>query len=203
MHMRRKIILTIVIIAFIFAGVLLFAPRFLIYSSPSYRKADTVILFLGPDFTARQKEAYRIISEGMADYLIIPAYHKIYRVLDDGNIKHLSANLISRKAAKKNSAAADMSFYEDTHIEAMEAKKIMTDFGLKSAVFVSSPYHMRRIKLIVAEVFAGESGEFYFSPTRYEKAPGEFWKLSLADWKKVGWEYIKMIWFSLYIHWVK
>ena len=199
MPRRKKIILTVFLIILILAGALVSAPGFLLYSSP-YRKADAIVLFLGPDFTARQKEAYKIISEGMADYLIIPADHKVYRVLDNCNIKYLSSNLIPRKLIKKNdSSAPEASFYEDTHIEALEAKKIMADFGLKSAVFVSSPYHMRRIKLIVTKVFTGEKGEFYFAPTHYEKAPGRLGDLSLADWKKVGWEYVKIIWFSIYI----
>ena len=85
----------------------------------------------------------------------------------------------------------------------MAAKKTMTDFGLKSATFVSSPYHMRRIKLIVSSVFKEEKREFYFVPTAYEKAPANFWELSSAEWKKVGREYTKMIWFFLYSRWAK
>ena len=90
------------------------------------------------------------------------------------------------------------SFYEDTHLEIIDAQKVMSGYGLKSAILVSSPYHMRRIKLIVMKVFDTNKGDFYFVPTHYEKAPANFWELSLADWKKVRKEYGKILWFFLY-----
>ena len=202
MHKRKKRLLIWLLIVLLIIGIIVWAPHFLLYSS-NYQKTDAVVLFLGPDFTARQKEAYKIINEGKADYLIIPAYHKVYRVFDKGTKKYFSPNLSSGSRIKKKdllapSPSPSPSFYEDTHLETIEARKMMSDFGLKSAIFVSSPYHMRRIKLIVTKVFAGEKGGFYFVPTSYEKASGSFWELSGADWKKVGWEYIKMLWFSLY-----
>ena len=183
------------------SNIIIYAPYFLLYSS-SYRKADAIVLLLGPDFAARQKEAYKLIDEGKADYLIIPAYHKVYRISDKRAVKSLSPDLSFRRSIKERAMHNPSPyFYEDTHIEIIEARKIMSDYGLQSAIFVSSPYHMRRIKLIVANVFAGEQGGFYFMPTIYEKAPGNFWELSLTDWKKVGREYIKIVWFCFYMLW--
>jgi hypothetical protein len=200
-HKKRSLIWLIIVL--LIGGIIVYAPHFLLYSS-SYQKADAIVLFLGPDFTARQKEAYKMISEGMADYLIIPAYHKIYRIYDEGTIKHLSPNLSSQNSIKKKALIPPApSFYEDTHIEIIEARKIMSDYKLKSAIFVSSPHHMRRIKLIVARVFAAENDSYYFVPTSYEKAPANFWELTVADWKKVGREYGKMLWFYLYTPWTK
>lgn len=200
--MNKKYLL-IFILVFLLIGGIISAPHFLLYSS-DYRKADAVVLFLGPDFTARQKEAYKIINEGMADYLIIPAYRKVYKVSDRGAVKSLSPNLYSRYSMKKRVLLNHYQyFYEDTHIETITAARTMADFGLKSAIFVSSPYHMRRIKLIVAKVFTGEPNGFYFVPTIYERAPGSFWELSASDWRKVGWEYVKMMWFSIYMLWVE
>jgi hypothetical protein len=200
-HKKRSLIWLIIVL--LIGGIIVYAPHFLLYSS-SYQKADAIILFLGPDFTARQKEAYKIIDEGMADYLIIPAYHKIYRIFDEGNIKYLSPNLFLRSSIKKKALVAPApSFYEDTHVEIIEAGKIMSDYRLQSAIFVSSPYHMRRIKLIVSKVFTAQKGDFYFVPTSYEKASANFWELSWADWKKVGREFGKILWFFLYIPWTK
>jgi hypothetical protein len=180
-------------------GCVLYSPRFLLYSS-KYKKANAVILILGPDFKARQKEAYKLINEGMTDYLIIPAYRKAYRVYDKDTKKYLSPNLYSFKTDQKN-IAAPAGFYEDTHLEIIEARKIMSDYGLNSAIFVSSPYHMRRIKLIAMKVFDTNKNDFYFVPTRYERAPANYWELSLADWKKVRREYGKILWFFLYFPW--
>ena len=162
MNKSKKRSLIWLLIVLLISGIIVYAPRFLLYSS-EYRKTDAIVLFLGPDFTARQKEAHKIINEGMADYLIIPAYDKVYRILDKGIVKSSSPNLSSRNSIEKRSLFNPSPyFYEDTHIETIEARKIMFDFGLKSAIFISSPYHMRRIKLIVTKVFAGEQDGFYF-----------------------------------------
>ena len=197
----NKYLVILILILVILGGFILYSPRFLLYSS-QYKKANAIILFLGPDFKARQKEAYRLINDGMADYLIIPAYHKAYRIYDKGPIKYLSSNLYSSESDQKN-ITSPPSFYEDTHLEIIEAQKVMSSYGLNSAIFVSSPYHMRRIKLIVMKIFNTNKGDFYFVPTNYEKAPANCWELSLSDWRKVRKEYGKILWFFLYFPWSK
>jgi hypothetical protein len=195
----NKILVVGILLLVLLGGFVSFSPRFLLYSS-KYKKADAIILLLGPDFKARQKEANKLINDGMADYLIIPAYHKAYRIYDKGTMKYLSPNLYSFKSGQKN-VAVPPSFYEDTHWEIIEAQKVMSSYGLNSAILVSSPYHMRRIKLIVMKVFDTNKGDFYFVPTSYEKAPANCLELSLADWKKVRNEYGKILWFFLYFPW--
>jgi len=195
----NKFLVVGILLLVLLGGFVLFSPRFLLYSS-EYKKANAIILLLGPDFKARQKEAYKLINDGMADYLIIPAYHKTYRIYDNGTMKYLSPNLYPSKSGQKN-IDAPPSFYEDTHLEIIEAQKVMFGYGLNSAILVSSPYHMRRIQLIVMKVFGTNKGNFYFVPTSYEKAPANFWELSLADWKKVRKEYGKILWFFIYFPW--
>jgi uncharacterized SAM-binding protein YcdF (DUF218 family) len=197
----NKLLVVGILLLVLLVGFVLYSPRFLLYSS-EYKKANAIILLLGPDFKARQKEAYKLTNNGMADYLIIPAYHKAYRVYDKGPMKYLSTNLYSFNSDQKN-IAAPPSFYEDTHLEIIEARKIMSGYGLNSAIFVSSPYHMRRIKLIVMKVFDTNKGDFYFVPTSYENAPAKYWELSFADWKKVRNEYGKILWFFSYFPWSK
>jgi DUF218 domain. len=199
--MSRKRLFVLILVILSLLGLILFAPHYLLYSS-QYKKADAIVLLLGPDFNARQKEAYDLISDGMADYLIIPAYNKTYRVFDKGAVKYLPANFPEPKTMKIN-VDLPPRFYEDTHWEIIEAKKAMSHYGLASAIFVSSPYHMRRIEIIVIRVFDKNEGVFYFIPTHYEKAPAGFWELSWADWKKVAREYGKILWFIVYFPWTK
>jgi hypothetical protein len=54
----------------------LYAPNYLNYADPPI-KADAVVLFIGPDLEAREKEANKLLDAGYADYLIIPAYGRI------------------------------------------------------------------------------------------------------------------------------
>lgn len=184
----------------VLAGFVLYAPQFLLYSS-SYEKADSIILLLGPDFNARKKEANKLIDEGMADYLIVPAHNKTYKIINNKIIEEISTNLAANTTSKK-AAGAPAFYYEDTHLEIIEAQKIMEHYKSKSAIFISSPYHMRRIKFIVSNVFNVKKGSFYFVPTRYEKASAIFWEIPLTDWRKIFMEYAKILWFCLYSNWI-
>jgi hypothetical protein len=178
----------------VLSGLVFYLPKYLLHST-GYQKADAIIILLGPDFKARRKEADQLIHQGMADYLIIPAYRKCYAIEDSGNEQYrLSA--VHFPENKDNTPYPG--FYEDTHIELIEAKKTMSFYGLKSAIFVSSPYHMRRIRLITAKLFNFDKDALYFVPTRYENAPASVFELSSSDWRKVRREYMKMIWFWVY-----
>ena len=202
MTRQKRYLLILCLFLLLLAISVIAGPHFLLYSS-DYKKTDTIILLLGPDFSARQKEAYRIINEGKSQYLIIPAYRKIYKVNFEGSIKYLSPqNYLPNPNNKISPRNSIPSFLEDTHIEIIEAKRVMSAYGLRSAIFVSSPYHMRRIKLIAASVFDSGDSEFYFVPTSFEKAPAHFWELSWSEWKKVVREYGKILWFKIYSFWV-
>ena len=77
-------------------------------------------------------------------------------------------------------------------------KAMMDELGFKSANFVSSPYHMRRVKLIADRVFAGGNYNLSFVPSRYEETHKNLWWLNKYDLKWVLSEYSKIIWFLLY-----
>ena len=74
---------------------------------------------------------------------------------------------------------------------------MMGNRGLKTAIMVSSPYHMRRIKVIAEKVF-GDNLTVRYVPTRYEPIPGNFWLFNSYDCKFVLTEYAKIAWFVLY-----
>lgn len=194
---RLRLIILLILLA-MSTGMMICSPGYLIYST-DYKKADAIILLLGPDFKARQKEANELISQGMADHLIIPAYNRTYGIYEKGQGRYLLPDLNAPEYG-----GGDLSyprFYEDTHIEIIKAKRVMTGYGLESAIFVSSPYHMRRIKLIAGKLFDLKKGEFYFVPTKYERAPVRLRELSSSNWRSLRREYSKIIWFCIYSVW--
>jgi hypothetical protein len=195
----KKIMLILLIVVVVLAAGMFYAPKYLTYST-NYAKVDAIIILLGPDSSARQKHARNLIKKGMADYLIIPAYKKTYHV-DQGTIKPLPNKTDKNNInGKKNTIAPQ--YYEDTHLELIEAKKTMEMYGQKSAIFVSSPYHMRRIQIMVDKEFDNHY-KSYFSPTPYDPAPLNAWELKASDWKKIWRECIKIIWFMIYFPWTK
>ncbi len=199
MQRFKKIILTLIIVAVVLAAAMFYAPVFLAYST-NYNKADAVILLLGSDFSARQKHAYELTQKGMANYLIIPAYNKTYAV-DQGNLKQFPGKTVKNNINEKNNPGVP-GYYEDTHLELIAAKETMKLYGQKTAIFVSSPYHMRRIQLMVDKEFDANS-QYYFSPTPYESFPLAAWKLKASDWRKIWREYVKILWFMIYSPWTK
>lgn len=198
MNKNLKALVFLALVIIIFIGIIS-APRFLLYSA-SVEKMDAIVLLLGEDFNARKKEANILTGERLADYLIIPAYNKTYRFADGSAAQEfISCSHFSKKIEKDKFLSI---IYENTHLEIIEAKMVISDYKFKSVVFVSSPYHMRRIKIIVSKVFRHSEGKFYFMPTRFEKAPANFWELSSKDWKNVYKEYLKIIWFLVYANFV-
>lgn len=196
-HHLSPMTLLIVVIAILGFVVALFtyAPAYLAYADKPV-KSDVIVLFVGPDYEARLKEARKLIEEGYAQHLIVPVYGTMYGHSILTNPAHSGTgptNLIN--IANPTNKTIYPHYFGDTHVEVLEAKKMMDKAGLKSAIFVSSPFHMRRINIIANKVFKGRYGKFTFVPTRYEKKYSEFWMFHNNDISNVVSEYAKIVWF--------
>jgi len=181
------------VIAFAF-----YAPHYLTYSESPLR-SDAIVLLLGKDFKARKKEAQRLLADGFSTHLIIPAYGQVLKPSNGGHlvlIQQIHSTPNSTKWKKKNTWPHRR--YEDTHVEVLHAKSAMDSLGFKSANFVSSPYHMRRIKLIANSVFGGGDYSLSYVPTRYEEISENLWWFNEFDLKWVVGEYLKIAWFLMY-----
>lgn len=198
MKKRRRSLAIFFSFAAIIILSIIYAPRFLLYSFDVAKidKLDAIVLLLGESFSARKKEAQLLSHKGLANYLIIPAYYKMYR-FDSEGMKEVLVSRSDFSREMENNKLSSL-IYENTHLEILEAKIIMSRHNFNSFVFVSSPYHMRRIKIITSQVFKNEADNIYYMATRFEKAPANFWQMSLRDWKNVLMEYLKIIWFFVY-----
>jgi uncharacterized SAM-binding protein YcdF (DUF218 family) len=185
-------------LAFIIAPIA-YAPYYLARTDKPV-KSDVIVLLIGSKFTPRKEEVFRLIEDGYARQLIIPAYGK---VSDAGLFSNQSAqtnpkpdpSLIRGRVVRLSNYPK---YFEDTHIEILEAKKMMDKAGFKSAIFVSSPYHMKRISIMANKVFGKKDYKLIFVPSRYEQHSGPLWFLNKRDLKFVTTEYSKIIWFTLY-----
>jgi hypothetical protein len=192
MHVK-KIALAILFVSALLAGIAAYhAPRFLVYADKPV-KSDAVILFFGNNSSAREKEAKRLVHEGYARFLITPAYHQ---VVDASNIPLPYAEAANNAASR--GAGGYPGYYEKTHLEVLYAKQTMHAMGLKSAIMVSAPYHMKRIKMICEKTFGEQARSISYVPTRYEKEPIDLRAMDWGDWVFVIREYVKICWFSMY-----
>jgi len=105
-------------------------------------KSEAIVLLIGPNIETREKEAYRLISEGYSDYLIIPAYGKILRASDNGVLSLIKQNPFTQNSStRKNKDKLSHRSYENTHLEILDAKRVMEDYSFTSAIFVSHSYN--------------------------------------------------------------
>jgi hypothetical protein len=184
--------------AILFITALYFAPYYLVFSQKP-EKSDAVILLVGSD--NRFREAEQLVHEGYAESLIIPAFNRVLR--EDLNRSLAKAFSVSKPPAgyKTNQTV------EGTHLEIAQARRIMEGLGFTSAIFVSSPYHMRRVKIIAKSVFLDPMNtptfKLYFVPTRYETRDLNFWFLNIQDLRFVLMEYSKIFWFFIYSNFCK
>jgi hypothetical protein len=194
---------------------LMLSPRYLLYSDAP-GKSDIIIIFPDPKLEAIRKKARQLIGNGYSKYLCIPTSFSLYHVGQDKT--HLTAVLntdvkpgigLSRRRFEDNISmdyflkirreGGFPRYFENTHVEMLLAKKAMDAYGFKSAIFVSSPYHMKRIKIITGKVF-DSAYDITLVPSRFEKS-FETTLSSMNNLLSIFMEYPKMIWFLCYDFW--
>ena len=160
---------------------LYYAPGLLVYADRPV-KSDVIVLFKGKG-SDREKEALLLLGEGYSPYLIIPA-------------QQFPQYFINRGRNKRNSIFPP--YYEQTHLEVLIAERLMKEKGFKSAIFVSSPYHMRRIRLMTEKIFGKELSNIVFVPTRFEASRPSLVRRTLSNCSNAVSEYAKILWFLMY-----
>ena len=205
---RSAPILAIIIIGLI----LMLSPRYLLYSDAP-RKSDIIILFPDPELDAMRREARQLIGNGYSKYLCIPTSFSLYRVDQDktgftavlnpavkpgiGLSLRLFEDYISMDYFLKIKQECGFPrYFENTHVEMLLAKKVMDAYGFKSAIFVSSPYHIKRIKIITGRVF-DSAYNITLMPSHFKKGDDAL----LSSWyelQHVFAEFPKIAWFLCY-----
>ena len=210
---RSAPILAIIIIGLI----VMLSPRYLLYSDTP-RKSDIIILFPDPELDAIRRESRQLIGNGYSKYLCIPTSFSLYRVDQDKtsftailnpavkpgiglSLRRFEDYISMDYFLKIKQESGFPRYFENTHVEMLLAKKVMDAYGFKSAIFVSSPYHMKRIKIMAGRVF-DSSYDIKLVPSRFEKKIG-IPMLSLESLQHICMELPKMIWFFCYDLWYR
>ena len=177
-----------------------YAPNYLLYKDLP-EKSEVIVVLLGPAFEARKKEANRLLQKGFADYLIIPAYNQIFYLRNNEIITSELQMSFFKSNFKKKEESTYLTInrlMENTHLELLHAREMMDKASFKSAIFVSSPYHMRRIKIILNKVLDKPYYTLLFVPTSFERVNEKFWLFYEYDRNWIIKEYAKIAWFFIY-----
>jgi hypothetical protein len=177
------------------AGAVAAAPAFLLLAEPPIR-ADAAAVMLGPGFADRIRHGQRLLAEGMVDYLMIPGRCVLFAKGGDGRLEVQAAML---RLGDPMCIDLDRSSYRlRTHSELELTRRLSERFGFNSLNLVSSPYHMRRIRIIAGNVFSGAPFRFACVSAEPSGEGSWGWWLRREDWWWVSHEYLKLVWFRVY-----
>jgi hypothetical protein len=202
---RRRRLLHLLAVAVILAGMLVIAaPGFLICRDEPVR-SDAVILISGPEMKAREVEARQLIKDGYARYILFPLEHLSRRFAPDADFDSRPEQV--RKVAfdlwgdeEGISLESITKIYEDTHLEILAAKGMMSRLNLNSAIIVTYPYHLRRVKLIAGRVFPDNGYKLSYMNPRSIKVNSRWWFFKRDDSRWILGEYAKIAYYLAYTH---
>lgn len=133
-----------------------------------------VIVVLSGDRGERMDHGIRLFHAGVADRIIVSG-GPVYRELTAADLMFEHASDLDVPAAciiKEGRA-------RDTRENALYVKALMETYGFKSAVVVSSPYHMRRVQLVFDRAFADDRSRIkliYSAAPSKEFDPNRWWE---------------------------
>jgi uncharacterized SAM-binding protein YcdF (DUF218 family) len=146
------------------SGLLLEGPQ------PALEHADAIVVISGDESQARLSEGIRLFRAGWAPKLIFSG------AAQDGVLSN--ARAMEMTALELGIPASAMLLEPeamDTFGNAVYTRRIMTENGMKSAILVTSPYHLHRAALTFQSVYEGS--DIRIIP---RSAPD-------SAWRKVGW----------------
>lgn len=119
-------------------------------AQPPLERSDAIIVISGDEGFARLREGVRLYQDDWAGRLIVSG------AAEDGVLSN--AHSMRAQALEAGVPAAAILLEPeamDTFGNAVYTRRIMADNDLKSAILVTSPYHLQRASMTFAAVFQG------------------------------------------------
>ena len=160
--------------------------------------SDVVVQFVGPNDIERHARAASLVTQGLAPLLMIPGISILLEANGRGDWARMPyEEMQGTFSCRSRAGLLSAKVVEDTHKEILLAKCAMDRLNLHSAILVSSPYHMRRIRLIADRVF--DKATYRISCVAAgNREESRFWWPGKKDWWWLAMEYTKILWFFLY-----
>jgi len=185
-------VLIVIVFLFLFEG-----ENFLsIADDISSLHADAVVILAGGPREDKQRilEGVDLLRRGKVRYVILPLRHKSFTWSWVVKNYRLGRNISESSVFIGGFPDGDRRLdnpYGGTYIEAQNTVQIMHQHQLRSAIIVSSSYHMRRSKLAFESARIQLSPRFYYHPVK-NRTDDIWWMNKKYVWKVLG-EYKKLI----------
>ena len=200
MSRHRKIIVVLALAAIV--CVILFLVKgeeFLRVNSEIKREhTDAVVVLAGSYKEDRERitKGTALIQQGKGQLLILPLRHPAIDwpwVVQYFGLKNA---LPENQVFIGRSTPEDEPIIEKfggTYVEARKTVQVMQKLNLKSAIIVSSAYHMRRAQMAFDRYRPSTGIEFYYHPVEPDSQRGRMWWLDSKYVAKIFQEYKKVI----------
>ena len=168
----RRWIGAVVLTGIVGTGATLVAPGYLLEGrQASLERSDAIIVISGDEALARFREGLRLYRAGWAPTLIFSGAAE-----DDYSVSNAE---VMRRMAIAEGVPSDAILVdhsaEDTYGNAVHTRSLMVARGLRSAILVTSPYHLHRALITFEGVYSGTGIRLIG-----RSAPD-------GDWRKASW----------------
>ncbi|TQR11921.1 YdcF family protein [Psychrobacillus lasiicapitis] len=163
---NRSLIIFLLCITLILLSIIYFPRSLLIdflFYEDEVKHSDLIILNSGN--SERMKKVAELYHSGYADKVLLTN-----ALSSDSTIEYAESFGISRNDILTENAAT--STYESAHY----TKEILLDHEYKSAIVVTSNFHMRRTRLAYERVYHDTNVNFIYVPFNHESITRDSWK---------------------------
>jgi len=146
-----------------------------------------VLVVLSGDRGERLEYAFRLYQEGLADRLLLSG-GPLYADLTEADLLRRHALMLGVPEYKIIMEPRATNTYQN----ALYSREMMEYYGLDSAIVISSPYHMRRVRALFDEVYRGSDIRLVYLPVEDSWFDPERWWESAAGRRVVLAEYLRL-----------
>ncbi|MBO8127754.1 MAG: YdcF family protein [Peptococcaceae bacterium] len=193
MFRRLILVIAIILILAVFLWVNLPAIGHFLVIDEQPKRADTIIV-LGGERGERTAYAAGLYHQGYAPAIIFTG-GPVYRDITQADLMAEHAMALNTPEPVIIKETKSLTTYQN----AVNSLQLMQEYNFSSAIVVSSPYHMRRVKLIFDKVFQGKNIDLtYCTVDNSWYQPGTWWQakdscqITFMEYLKLGYYYLKL-----------
>jgi uncharacterized SAM-binding protein YcdF (DUF218 family) len=190
------VLAAIFVIIFFSRHIILHAMGNYLIVNDKLEKADVAIV-LGGELGERVEDAIRLYKQGYFNYLIVTGGPIAWQTTEAA---------IMKKQAILGGIPADKIIIEDkslsTYKNAVDTKPIVTKYGFKKVILITSPYHTRRAAFIFRKVYRGLPIKLIVraaEPNQYTSFVRTKWWKDYESRQRVLEEYLRVIFSRIYL----